>query len=57
MTTPAGKVNINQGSEPAKLTAPMSRVSFVRLSARRGVAANARPSPTLEIEEAANCNQ
>jgi hypothetical protein len=29
----------------------------VRLSARRGVAANARPSPTLEIEEAANCNQ
>ena len=57
MKTPAGNDNTSHGSIAAKLTALIIRESFVRLSARSGAAAPTRPSPRLEVVDAANCRQ
>ena len=57
MKTPAGNDNTNHGSIAAKLTALIIRESFVRLSAKSGAAAPTRPSPRLDVVDAANCRQ
>lgn len=57
MKTPAGSDKTNHGSMAAKLTALIMRESFVRLSARSGAAAPTKPSPRLDVVDAANCRQ